>query len=86
MDSVALPMKNGGFEVFILMEHCGGGQLIDFMNQRLETRLSEDQVLTIFSDVCQAIVLMHSQTPTLIHRYVLLKLLNWDQTLINSEK
>jgi AP2-associated kinase len=68
MDSIILPMKNGGYEVFILMEYCGGGQLIGFMNERLETRLSEDQVLDIFADVCEAITLMHSQNPILIHR------------------
>ena len=63
MDSSVVPMKNGGFEVFILMEYCSGGQLIDYMNERLDTRLTEDQVLTIFSDICEAIVLMHSQNP-----------------------
>jgi AP2-associated kinase len=52
-DSHASQLKGGGYEVFLLMEFCNGGGLIDFMNTRLQNRLTEPEILKIFSDVAE---------------------------------
>ncbi|KAF8588909.1 hypothetical protein K439DRAFT_1531058 [Ramaria rubella] len=62
----ALP--NGLYEVFILMELCSGGGIIDMMNRRLRERLTEAEILQIFVDVCEAVALMHNLKPPLLHR------------------
>ena len=61
-------MSNGTFEVFILMEYCPGGGIIDMMNRRLRERLTEIEILTIFVDVCEGLAAMHSLKPPLLHR------------------
>lgn len=53
IDSHASQLQAGGYEVFLLMEYCSGGGLIDFMNTRLQNRLTEPEILKIFSDVAQ---------------------------------
>ncbi|KAF2075010.1 hypothetical protein CYY_003706 [Polysphondylium violaceum] len=55
-------------EVYLLMELCTGGSLLDIMNAREATRLDEREILSVFSDVCYAIQEMHSQTPPISHR------------------
>ncbi|GAM19078.1 hypothetical protein SAMD00019534_022530 [Acytostelium subglobosum LB1] len=55
-------------EVFILMEFCAGGHLVDLMTKRQQNKFSENEVLAIFSDVCEAVAHMHSQSPPIIHR------------------
>jgi len=55
-------------EVYLLMELCAGGSLLDIMNSREATRLDEREILSIFSDVCYAIQEMHSQNPPIAHR------------------
>lgn len=49
-------MSNGAHEVFILMEFCAGGGIIDMMNRRLRERLTEAEILQIFVDVCEVSV------------------------------
>lgn len=85
------------YEIFILMEWCpgmatrssfelieAGGGIIDMMNTRLQNRMTESEILKIFSDVvevrtptlvklyrltrAQAVAHMHYQSPPLIHR------------------
>ncbi|KAL5116859.1 Ark- serine/threonine protein kinase [Pleosporales sp. CAS-2024a] len=68
MDSHASQLKGGGYEVFLLMEYCSGGGLIDFMNTRLQHRLTEPEILHIFSDVAEGVATMHYLTPPLLHR------------------
>ncbi|KAJ3012780.1 hypothetical protein HKX48_006085, partial [Thoreauomyces humboldtii] len=68
IDSSVQKMRNGGYEVLILMEHCRGGHLVDFLNTRLSNRLTEMEVLTIFSDICEAVAHMHYHEPPIIHR------------------
>lgn len=68
IDSHASQLRGGGFEVFLLMEFCGGGGLIDFMNTRLQHRLTEPEILKIFGDVCQGVATMHYLQPPLLHR------------------
>src|SRR5256714_1277692 len=68
IDSHASQLKGGGYEVFLLMEYCAGGGLIDFMNTRLQNRLTEPEILKIFSDVAEGVACMHYLTPPLLHR------------------
>lgn len=68
MDSHASQLKGGGYEVFLLMEFCSGGGLIDFMNTRLQHRLTEPEILHIFSDVAEGVATMHYLRPPLLHR------------------
>ena len=68
IDSHASQLKGGGYEVFLLMEYCDGGGLIDFMNTRLQNRLTEPEILKIFSDVAQGVACMHYLKPPLLHR------------------
>ena len=68
IDSHASQLKEGGYEVFLLMEYCAGGGLIDFMNTRLQHRLTEPEILKIFSDVTEGVACMHYLKPPLMHR------------------
>ncbi|KAL8863687.1 MAG: hypothetical protein Q9178_000370 [Gyalolechia marmorata] len=68
IDSHASALKAGGYEVFLLMEYCNGGGLIDFMNTRLQNRLTESEVLKIFSDTALGVACMHYLKPPLLHR------------------
>ncbi|EPX74090.1 NAK protein kinase Ppk30 [Schizosaccharomyces octosporus yFS286] len=69
IDSNALYSNSANrYEVFLLMEYCAGGGLIDFMNTRLQTRLTEGEILKILADVCDAVAAMHYLDPPLIHR------------------
>ena len=68
IDSHASALKGGGYEVFLLMEYCAGGGLIDFMNTRLQTRLTEPEILDIFVDVAEGVACMHHLRPPLLHR------------------
>jgi AP2-associated kinase len=68
IDSHASQLKGGGYEVFLLMEYCAGGGLIDFMNTRLQHRLTEPEILKIFSDVAEGVACMHYLKPPLLHR------------------
>ncbi|KAF9486480.1 hypothetical protein BDN70DRAFT_988034 [Pholiota conissans] len=61
-------LPNGTFEVFILMEFCPGGGIIDMMNRRLRERLTEAEILQIFVDVCEGVAYMHNSRPPLLHR------------------
>ncbi|KAG0670549.1 hypothetical protein C6P45_002115 [Maudiozyma exigua] len=58
----------GNYEVFLLMEYCEKGGLIDFLNTRLKNRLRDDEVLRIMSQATQGIAAMHMLQPPLIHR------------------
>lgn len=45
-----------------------GGGLIDFMNTRLQNRLTEPEILHIFGDVVEGVACMHYLRPPLLHR------------------
>lgn len=68
IDSHASQLQGGGYEVFLLMEYCSGGGLIDFMNTRLQNRLTEPEIIKIFSDVTEGVACMHYLKPPLLHR------------------
>lgn len=68
-DSHAERAKSGvGYEVFVLMEFCAGGGLIDFMNTRLRDQLKEHEVLKIMRDITLGLAQMHYLRPPLIHK------------------
>ncbi|POR37898.1 Serine/threonine-protein kinase ppk30 [Tolypocladium paradoxum] len=68
IDSHASELRGGGYEVFLLMEYCNGGGLIDFMNTRLQHRLTEPEILNIFADIAEGVACMHYLKPALLHR------------------
>lgn len=68
IDSHASELRGGGYEVFLLMEFCDGGGLIDFMNTRLQHRLTEPEILHIFADIAEGVACMHYLKPALLHR------------------
>ena len=61
-------LHNGSYEVFVLMEYCERGGLIDFMNTRLQNRLHVSEILQIMCQVTQGVAAMHALQPPLIHR------------------
>ncbi|KDN50812.1 hypothetical protein K437DRAFT_59823 [Tilletiaria anomala UBC 951] len=68
IEASATALSSGGYEIFILMEYCPGGGIIDLMNARLRDRLREHEILKIFSDVCAGVAVMHHLDPPLMHR------------------
>ncbi|KAF5385004.1 hypothetical protein D9615_001210 [Tricholomella constricta] len=68
IDAAWHKMPNDMYEVFILMEFCPGGGIIDMMNRRLRERLTEAEILQIFVDVCEGVACMHNLRPALLHR------------------
>ncbi|XP_059395680.1 AP2-associated protein kinase 1-like isoform X3 [Carassius carassius] len=56
------------WEVFILMDVCRGGQVVNLMNQRLQTGFSEQEALQIFCDTCEAVARLHQYKTPIIHR------------------
>ncbi|KAF8323689.1 kinase-like protein [Clavulina sp. PMI_390] len=68
IEASSQPLGGGAHEVFILMEFCPGGGIIDMMNRRLRERLTEAEILTIFVDVCEGLAYMHNLKPPLLHR------------------
>jgi AP2-associated kinase len=50
------------------MEYCAGGGLIDFMNTRLQHRLTEPEIINIFADIAEGVACMHYLKPPLLHR------------------
>ncbi|XP_014474928.1 PREDICTED: uncharacterized protein LOC106744553 isoform X2 [Dinoponera quadriceps] len=67
VDSSITHTGGGVHELLLLMPYCKS-QLLQMMNNRLQTGFSESEVLQIFCDVCEAVSrLHHCQTP-IIHR------------------
>ncbi|XP_073425206.1 AP2-associated protein kinase 1 isoform X9 [Dendrobates tinctorius] len=56
------------WEVLILMDYCRGGQVVNLMNQRLQTGFTETEVLQIFCDTCEAVARLHQCKTPIIHR------------------
>ncbi|XP_035811728.2 AP2-associated protein kinase 1-like isoform X3 [Amphiprion ocellaris] len=56
------------WEVLILMDFCRGGQVVNLMNQRLQTGFTEAEVLQIFCDTCEALARLHQCKTPIIHR------------------
>lgn len=58
-------MKSFGCFVFLFGV---GGQVVNLMNQRLQTGFSEAEVLQIFCDTCEAVARLHHCKTPIIHR------------------
>ncbi|XP_048365397.1 BMP-2-inducible protein kinase isoform X2 [Sphaerodactylus townsendi] len=56
------------WEVLILMEYCRAGQVVNQMNQRLQTGFTEAEVLRIFCDACEAVARLHQCKTPIVHR------------------
>ncbi|XP_078107705.1 AP2-associated protein kinase 1-like isoform X6 [Sander vitreus] len=56
------------WEVLILMDFCRGGQVVNLMNQRLQTGFTEAEVLQIFCDTCEAVACLHQCKTPIVHR------------------
>ncbi|KAG7476349.1 hypothetical protein MATL_G00081910 [Megalops atlanticus] len=56
------------WEVLILMDFCRGGQVVNLMNQRLQSGFTEAEVLSIFCDTCEAVSQLHQRKTPIIHR------------------
>ncbi|KAF6207993.1 hypothetical protein GE061_016442 [Apolygus lucorum] len=67
VDSSITPTGNGVHEVLLLMPYYKNS-VLQLMNSRLQSGFTEQEVLTIFCDLCEAVSrLHHCQTP-IIHR------------------
>lgn len=65
-DSNAKRLINGSYEVLVLMELCPNKSLLDFMNARIKSKLSEPEILRIMFDISLGVYEMHKRG--LIHR------------------
>ncbi|XP_041098905.1 AP2-associated protein kinase 1-like, partial [Polyodon spathula] len=69
LDSSVTPVGAGDvWEVLIVMDYCRGGQVVNLMNQRLQTGFTETEVLQIFCDTCEAVARLHQCKTPIIHR------------------
>ncbi|XP_033338054.2 numb-associated kinase isoform X1 [Megalopta genalis] len=67
VDSSIAHIGGGVHELLLLMPYCKS-QVLQIMNNRLQTGFTESEILQIFCDVCEAVSrLHHCQTP-IIHR------------------
>nr|DBA28655.1 TPA: hypothetical protein GDO54_008981 [Pyxicephalus adspersus] len=56
------------WEILILMEYCRAGQVVNQMNQRLQSGFTEAEVLRIFCDTCEAVARLHQCKTPIVHR------------------
>lgn len=45
-----------------------GGQVVNLMNQKLQTGFTESEVLQIFCDTCDAVSRLHQRKVPIVHR------------------
>ncbi|CDO96218.1 unnamed protein product [Kluyveromyces dobzhanskii CBS 2104] len=62
------PDGSPGYEILLLMELCPKKSLLDYMNNKLATKLNESEILKIMYDVSNGIAQMHYLPTPLIHR------------------
>ncbi|KAG9354778.1 hypothetical protein JZ751_001491 [Albula glossodonta] len=58
----------GHFPAAALSTSFWGGQVVNLMNQRLQTGFTEAEVLQIFCDTCEAVARLHQCKTPIIHR------------------
>ncbi|KAK7173391.1 hypothetical protein R3I93_003270 [Phoxinus phoxinus] len=68
LDSTTNAVGDSVWEVLILMEYCKAGQVVKQMNQRLSVGFTEEEVLNIFCDACEAVARLHQCKTPIIHR------------------
>lgn len=79
VDSGVTHIGSGVYEVLLLMTYCRK-HLLHLMNDRINSGLTEAEVLKIFCDVCDAVSRLHHVNPPIIHRD-----LKVENILISSE-
>ncbi|XP_069782848.1 BMP-2-inducible protein kinase isoform X2 [Narcine bancroftii] len=67
LDCGITSISDNVWEVLILMEYCRG-QVVNQMNQRLQTGFTETETLQIFCDTCEAVARLHQCKTPIIHR------------------
>lgn len=65
-DSHAERLADGTYQVLVLMELCPNKSLLDYMNSKIKTMLTEEEILKIMNDISLGIYDMHALK--LIHR------------------
>eukprot|EP00741_Cyanophora_paradoxa_P001508 tig00000492_g1460.t1 len=55
-------------EVFMLMELCSGGHLVDIIGKRNGAKFPPGEALQIFYQVCLSVAHLHCQSPPIAHR------------------
>ena len=65
-DSHAARLENGTYQVLVLMELCPNKSLLDYMNVKIKTKLTEPEILKIMLDISIGIYEMHKMK--LVHR------------------
>uniref|UniRef100_A0A8D0G7J0 non-specific serine/threonine protein kinase n=1 Tax=Sphenodon punctatus TaxID=8508 RepID=A0A8D0G7J0_SPHPU len=68
LDCAVNTVSDNVWEVLILMEYCRAGQVVNQMNQRLQTGFTEPEVLRIFCDTCEAVARLHQCKTPIVHR------------------
>ncbi|XP_013925195.1 PREDICTED: BMP-2-inducible protein kinase [Thamnophis sirtalis] len=68
LDCAVNTVSDNVWEVLILMEYCRAGQIVNQMNQRLQTGFTESEVLRIFCDACEAVARLHQCKTPIVHR------------------
>ncbi|XP_007496025.2 BMP-2-inducible protein kinase isoform X3 [Monodelphis domestica] len=68
LDCAINSVSDNIWEVLILMEYCRAGQVVNQMNKRLQTGFTEQEVLQIFCDTCEAVARLHQCKTPIVHR------------------
>ncbi|XP_064366463.1 BMP-2-inducible protein kinase isoform X3 [Dromaius novaehollandiae] len=68
LDCAVNSVSDNVWEVLILMEYCRAGQVVNQMNQRLQTGFTESEVMRIFCDTCEAVARLHQCKTPIVHR------------------
>ncbi|OXB84130.1 UNVERIFIED_CONTAM: hypothetical protein H355_012248 [Colinus virginianus] len=68
LDCAVNCISDNVWEVLILMEYCRAGQVVNQMNQRLQTGFTESEVMRIFCDTCEAVARLHQCKTPIVHR------------------
>ncbi|NXP08066.1 BMP2K kinase, partial [Thinocorus orbignyianus] len=68
LDCAVNSISDNVWEVLILMEYCRAGQVVNQMNQRLQTGFTEAEVMRIFCDTCEAVARLHQCKTPIVHR------------------
>ncbi|KAJ7422864.1 BMP-2-inducible protein kinase [Willisornis vidua] len=68
LDCAVNAISDNVWEVLILMEYCRAGQVVNQMNQRLQTGFTEPEVMRIFCDTCEAVARLHQCKTPIVHR------------------
>ena len=59
---------SGSLEALILLEYCPGGHFLQRLNSRNGVQLEPAAICNLFVQILNAISLMHSANPPVVHR------------------